>query len=188
MSFAIIFLETGIWVKCVPGGFKPHTVNLRAVDWMSVCPRISLEVTVHVYLSQKDSSLEMKDWVCHYRRCCRHTDLSCQPPTRTASAEETFHTQDHLLSQGAPHLGKNCCGGCKGPACCPNSEIPWVGWGFHWECAAVQFLPLSNPASSSHFHSFWYLKHSLRNLICAYFYWVCFPGSSILLMFSHYTS
>ena len=127
MSFAIIILETGIWVKCVPGGFKPHTVNLRAVDWMSVCPRISLEVTVHVYLSQKDSSLEMKDWVCHYRRCCRHTDLSCQPPTRTASAEETFHTQDHLLSQGAPHLGKNCCGGCKGPACCPNSEIPWVG-------------------------------------------------------------
>ena len=127
MSFAIIFLETGIWVKCVPGGFKPHTVNLRAVDWMSVCPRISLEVTVHVYLSQKDSSLEMKDWVCHFRRCYRHTDLSCQPPTRTASAEETFHTQDHLLSQGAPHLGKNCCGGCKGPACCPNSEIPWVG-------------------------------------------------------------
>ena len=106
-----------------PKSFKPHTVNLRAVDWMSVCPRISLEVTVHVYLSQKDSSLEMKDWVCHFRRCCRHTDLSCQPPTRTASAEETFHTQDHLLSQGAPHLGKNCCGGCKGPACCPNSEI-----------------------------------------------------------------
>ena len=127
MSFAIIFLETGIWVKCVPRGFKPHTVNLRAVDWTSVCPRISLEVTVYVYLSQKDSSLKMKDWVCHYRRCCRHTDLSCQPPTRTASAEETFHTQDHLLFQGAPHLGKNCCGGCKGPACCPNSEIPWVG-------------------------------------------------------------
>lgn len=127
MSFAIMFLETGIWVKCVPRGFKPHTVNPRAVDWMSVCPRISLEVTIYVYLHQKDSSLETKDWVCHYRRCCRHTDLSCQPPARTASAEETFHTQDHLLFQGAPHLGKNCCGGCKGPACCPDSEIPWVG-------------------------------------------------------------
>lgn len=38
MSFAIIFLETGIWVKCVLRGFKPHTVNLRAVSLrLDVC-------------------------------------------------------------------------------------------------------------------------------------------------------
>lgn len=47
MIFAITFLETGVWVKCVLRGFRPHTVNLRAVDWVFVCPRISY-VTVRV--------------------------------------------------------------------------------------------------------------------------------------------